>query len=177
MVESRRASGLCRKGTGMGQPCLIAGYSQVSCLVMQELELIRREGHEHITRTCPRHESFPLDSVSLHWPIEDQTLVQELARTNHTQTPVGEEQEYWVLHFEKADSRAATFLTQRSTYLRLAGQGAVWVDTSWALLVCLGKQLWTLTEARLKVAEDFLISRRDGLSVFWKAATKIWVQF
>lgn len=46
------------------------------------------------TRACPHHETFPLDSIFLHWPIEDQTVVQELERTSHIQTPVGEEQEY-----------------------------------------------------------------------------------
>lgn len=64
------------------------------------------------TRACPHRETFPIDSIFLHWPIEDQTFVQELARTNHIQTPVGEEQEFWVRHYEKADSRAATFLAQ-----------------------------------------------------------------
>lgn len=37
---------------------------------------------------------FLLDSTSLHWPIEDQILVEELVRSNHIQTLVGEEQEY-----------------------------------------------------------------------------------
>lgn len=112
MVDSRRASGPCSKGTGMGQPCLIARYSQVGCLVIQELELIRREGHEHIHKGLPPPWNIPdrLHLLTLaHWRPD---FCAKVVETNHIQTPVGEEQEFWVRHYEKADSRAATFLAQ-----------------------------------------------------------------
>lgn len=70
MVDRRMACGPCSKGTGMGQPCLIARYSQVGCLVIQELELIRREGHEHIHKGLPPPWNIPdrLHLLTLaHW--------------------------------------------------------------------------------------------------------------